>query len=70
MFWRLGSAIFRETKVLLQKLFVCYVIRAEHVKVGTYAAAYTQFRRNHFGLPEDGAPEARNIYERVDILNI
>jgi hypothetical protein len=24
---------------------------------GTYGIAYTQFRQNHFGLPEDGAPE-------------
>jgi hypothetical protein len=25
---------------------------------GAYDVAYTQFRQDHFGLPEDGAPEA------------
>jgi hypothetical protein len=27
----------------------------------TYNVAYTQFRQDHFGLPEDGAPEAPKL---------
>jgi hypothetical protein len=55
--------------VILPKLCVYYVISAEDVKAGNgyrpylhifgiYDVAYTQFRQDHFGLPEDGAPEA------------
>jgi hypothetical protein len=35
MFLRLRSAIFREPKVILPKLCVCYVISAEYLKVGS-----------------------------------
>jgi hypothetical protein len=35
MFRRLRSAIFREPKIILPKLCVCYVISAEYVKVGS-----------------------------------
>jgi hypothetical protein len=28
------------------------------VLILAYDVAYTQFRQDHFGLPEDGAPEA------------
>jgi hypothetical protein len=83
MFRRLMCAVFREPKVILPKLCVCYVIgricegyrlvldgihslptdstRRYPLPSFTYSAydvAYTQFRQNHFGLPEDGAPEA------------
>jgi hypothetical protein len=35
VFRRFRSAIFREPKVILPKLCVCYVISAEYVKVGS-----------------------------------
>jgi hypothetical protein len=35
MFRRLRSAIFREPKVILPKLCVCYVVSAEYVKGGS-----------------------------------
>jgi hypothetical protein len=35
MFQRLRSAIFREPKVILPKLYVCYVISAKYVRVGS-----------------------------------
>jgi hypothetical protein len=35
MFWRLRSSIFREPKVILPKLCVCYIISAEYAKVGS-----------------------------------
>jgi hypothetical protein len=35
MFRRLKGAIFREPKVILPKLCVCYVVSAEYVKVGS-----------------------------------
>jgi hypothetical protein len=47
MFRRLRISVFRVPKVILPKLCVCYII-----------TAYTQFRQDYFGLPEDGAPEA------------
>jgi hypothetical protein len=67
-FRRFRSAMFREPKVISPKLCVFYVISAKNktrytpciscFNFSTYDVENTQFRRDHFGIPEDVASEA------------
>jgi hypothetical protein len=59
MFGRLRSTILREPKVILPKLFVCYVISAEYVKVGSgYRLVLSVEDTDEPLNPEDCVPEA------------
>jgi hypothetical protein len=49
----------RNEEVLLRVKELCIFLRCTSCfNFSTYNVAYTQLRQDHFGLPEDGAPEA------------